>query len=321
MKTSFFFTNVYIIFFLLIAGCDGSGGDKENPTSTTASPINIVVVLDISDRLKKDGQIQQDTKIVEHIVNLFHEEFHKHLEKHLGAPPCPHRLTFAVPEQPVPRTETSTSEQPDPYKVPLKDLEKLQIRDPGKFNPDLGEVLGMNMYEFGKKKETLLEEIEELYEFAQKDNPYTGADIWDWFRKDAEDYLQDGFHNYIICLSDGYLKFRKDIEDSLPPGRFMEIGKWRNDPDWKNKIIPLLSTGKDFSRYNIKFVMMEINIHKDEKTGIAHYQDFEIMKALWKPWLEDMGITGITDNDFKEQMAPTQLKDVIHSIITSDEVK
>ena len=322
MKTSFFFRNLYIIFFMLLTGCFECGGDQEKPKSTTAPPINIVVILDISDRLKKDGQIQRDTKIVEHIVKLFHEDLvYKHLEKHLGSPPCPHRFTFAVPEQPVPRTETSTSEQPDPYEVPSEILEKLQIRDPGKFNLDLEKVIGMNMYEFGEKKKTLLQGIEDLYKFAQEDNPYTGADIWDWFHKDAEGYLQDGFHNYIICLSDGYLKFDDTIEDSLPPGRFMEIGKLRNDPDWKNKIIPLLSTGKDFSRYNVKFVMMEINIHKDEKTGIADHRDFDIMVALWKPWLEDMGITGITNNDFKEQEALTQLQDLIHSIIISDEVK
>ena len=307
---------------MLLTGCVECGGDNEKPKSTTALPVNIIVILDISDRLKKDGQIQRDPKIAKHIVNLFHEELvYKHVEKHLRTPPCPHRLTFAIPEQPVPHFETSISEQPDPYEVLSKILEKLQIRDPGKFNPDLGEVIGMSMYEFGKKKETLIKAIDALYEFAKTNNPYTGADIWNWFRKDAEDYLRDGFHNYIICLSDGYLKFRKDIEKSLPPGRFMEIGKWRNDPDWRNKITPLLSTGKDFSRYNIKFVMVEINIHKDEKTGTAHPQDLEIMVALWKWWLEDMGITGITNNDFKEQVALTQLQGVIHSIIISDEVK
>ena len=315
MKTSFFFRSLYIIFLMLLAGCSGCGGDKENP----APPINIIVILDISDRLKKEKQDQRDIKIAGHIVNFFHEELvREHLDKHLGIPPCPHRLTFAVPEQPVPRPETSTSEQPDPYEVPSEILEKLQIRDPGKFNPDLGEVIGMTMNEFVDKKEKLLQAIKDLYKFAETNNPYTGADIWNWFRQDAEDYLRDGFHNYIICLSDGYLKFRKDIEKSLPPGRFMEIGKWRNDPDWRNKITHLLSTEKDFSRYNVKFVMMEINIHKDDKTGTAHYRDLDIMKALWERWLEDMKIT---NHDFKEQGDLTQLQDVIHSIITSDEVK
>ena len=98
----------------------------------------------------------------------------------------------------------------------------------------------------------------------------------------------------------------------------MEIGKWRDTPDWENKITHLLSTKKKFSRYNVKFVMMEINIHKDDKTGTDHYRDFDIMKALWEPWLEDMKIT---NPDFKRQVALTQLQDQIHSIIISDEVK
>ena len=319
MKTSFFFRNLYIIFFILIAGCGGCGENKEKPKLTTPTPVNIIVLLDISDRLEEKGQIQRDIKIIEHIINLFGEElFYKHLEKHVGTPPCPHRLTFAVPEQPVPNFETSISEKLDTYEVRSEILEELQIRDQGKFIPELGMVMGMTMFDFGNKKEKLLQDINNLYDFAQIDNPYTGADIWNWFRKDAEDYLRDDFDNYIICLSDGYLKFAKTIEDLLPPGRFMEIGKWRNDLDWKNKITHLLPTGKDFSRYNVKFVMMEINIHKNEKTGIADYQDFEIMVALWKRWLEDMKIT---NHDFKRQMALTQLQDQIHSIIISDEVK
>lgn len=308
-----------------MAGCDGCGGGKEKPKSTaapavnTAPPVNIIVILDISDRLKKKGQIQRDTKIVKDIINLFHEElFYKHFEEHLGLLPCPHRLTFAVPEQPVPNFETSISEQLYPYEVPSEILEELQIRDSGELNLDLGWRTGMNDEDFKEKKKKLLEAITKLYNFAQTDNSYTGADIWNWFYKDAEDYLREGFRNYIICLSDGYLKFDNDIEKFLPPGRFMEIGKWRNDPDWKNKITRLLSTGKDFSRYNVKFVMMEINIHKDEKTGIAHYRDFEIMVALWQWWLEDMEIT---NHDFKRQMALTQFQDEIHSIIISDEVK
>lgn len=316
MKTSFFFRNLYIIFFMLLAGCVECG----EPKSTTAPPVNIIVILDISDRLKKKGQIQRDEKIVAQIINIFHEELvYKHLEQHLGTTLCPHRLTFAVPEQPVPIFETSTSEQPEPYEVPSEILEKLQVRDSEKLIEGSGELSGMAVYEFEEKKKTLLKAIDDLYKFAQEDNPYTGADIWNWFRKDAEDYLRDGFHNYIICLSDGYLKFDYNtVEKFLPPGRFMEIGKWRNEPDWENKITHLLSTKKKFSRYNVKFVIMEINIRKDDKTGTDHPRDFDIMKALWKRWLEDMEIT---NHEFKRQVPLTQLQDTIHSIIISDEVK
>ena len=256
MKTTFLLRNVCIVFFIFLAAYRG---EAQAPKSTAAKPTNIIVILDVSDRLKKSGQIERDIKIVEYIVTRFQKAFvRKHLVKYLGTPPYPHRLTFAIPEQPVPVPEQSVSEQPKPYRIPSVMLEKLKIRD-------LEQTRGMSMRQFANKRDTLLDEIKELYKFVQKNNPYTGADIWNWFQKDAENYLRKGFHNYIICLSDGYLKFTPEIEDQLRPGEFMEVGKWRDDPDWKGKITPLLSTGKDFRDHNVTFMMMEINLHRDKK--------------------------------------------------------
>ena len=307
MKTIFFLRNVCVVFLMFLIA---SKGDGQGSKSTTAKPTNIIVVLDISDRLKKSGQIERDIKIVEHIVTHFKEEFvRKHLEKYMGTPPYPHRLTVAVPEQPVPVPEQSVSEQPKPYRIPSAMPGKLKIRD-------LKETRGMSRSEVKKKTDALIEEIKKLYKFAQKDNPYTGADIWSWFQQDAENYLQKGFHNYIICLSDGYLKFTPEIEAKLRPGEFMEVGKWREDPNWREKIIPLLSTGKDFRDHNVTFMMMEINLHRDKKSGRAFPQDFDIIKAHWEPWLKDMGITDIT---FKQQVSEEVLEDVINSFLVPRE--
>jgi len=173
-----------------------------------------------------------------------------------------------------------------------------------------GKIVGMSGVR--KKMDDMLDGIKELYEFVQNDNPYTGADIWNWFQKDAENYLRKGFHNYIICLSDGYLKFTPEIEDELRPGEFMLVGEWRDDPAWTGKITPLLSIGKDFSDYNATFMMMEINLYRNERTGKAFPYDFDIIKAHWEPWLEGMGITDIT---FKQQVPEEVLEDVINSFL------
>ena len=315
MKKVSFFGNVCIVFFLVLAVCKADGQAPEATPAkpaklTVVKPTNIIVVLDVSDRLKKDKQIERDIKIVNYVVARFEEAFvRKHLRRGRRAGPYLHRLIFAVPEQPIPVPESSTSEQPKPYRVPSAILEKLKIRD-------LEKRSGGHP-EFKKQKDTLLQEIKKLYEFVQKGNPYTGSDIWKWFKEDAADYLQKNSHNYIICLSDGYLKFTPAIEERLEPGEFMEVGKLRQDPDWREKIIHLLSTGKDFRDYKVTFMMMEINLHRDKHTGRAFPQDFDIIKAHWEWWLKDMGITDIT---LKQQVPEEVMGDVITSFLVPHQV-
>ncbi|RKU12682.1 hypothetical protein C6502_05540 [Candidatus Poribacteria bacterium] len=309
MKNVSFFRNVCIVFLVVLAVCKADGQAPEATPAkpaklTVVKPANIVVVLDVSDRLKKDKQIERDIKIIRYIVAHFQETFVKaHINKGRRAGPYRHRLIFAVPEQPVPIPESSAAEHPKPYKVPSAIMEKLKIRDSGR-------MLGFD--EFKIKRDMLLQEIGKLYEFVQRDNPYTGADIWQWFKEDAAHYLREGSHNYIICLSDGYLKFTPAIEEELKPGEFMEVGPWRDKEDWINHIIHLLPTKKDFSKYDITFLMIEINLHRDKKSGKAFPYDFDIIKAHWEPWLESMGIK---DPKFELQVPEEVLGDVISSFL------
>ena len=306
MKKVSFLRNVCIVFFMFLAVWKADGQARK---SSVVKPTNIIVVLDVSDRLTKDKQIERDIKIIRYIVARFQETFVRtHIDRGRKAGPYQHRLIFAVPEQPIPIPESSAAEHPTPYKVPSAILKKLKIRDSGR-------MIGFD--EFKIKRDILLQGIDKLYEFVQTDNPYTGADIWKWFQEDAEHYLQKDSHNYIICLSDGYLKFDEDIEKDLPAGRFIEVGMWREKPNWREYITPLLGTGKDFSDYDITFMMMEINLHRDPRTGTTFPYDLEIMLAHWKPWLEGMGIK---DHRFKQQVPEEVLGDVIASFLLPRQV-
>lgn len=306
MKTILFFRSLCVLFLMFFVAYRGDG---QAPKSTSVKPANIVVVLDVSDRLTKDKQIERDIKIIRYIVARFQETFVKaHINKGRKAGPYQHRLIFAVPEQPVPIPESSAAEHPKPYKVPSAILEKLKIRDSGR-------MIGFD--EFQIKRDMLLQGIDKLYEFVQEDNPYTGADIWKWFKEDAVHYLRKNSHNYIICLSDGYLKFVDNIECKLPAGRFMEVGIWRKKPNWREYITPLLRIGKDFSDYDISFMMMEINLHRDPETGTTFPYDLEIMLAHWKPWFASMGIK---DHRFKQQVPEEVMGDVIASFLVPRQV-
>ena len=290
MKKLFFLKVVCVVLLvcLTVGRADGQ----------TSKPVNIVVLLDTSNRLKKEGQVQRDIRIIEYIITHFEKEFvMKHLRKGRRAGPYQHRLDIAIPEQ---------YRAPE---IPEAILEKLTIKDSGK---------RVGYPEFKQKRDALSQAVKDLYQFVQKENPYTGADIWKWFKKDAQFYLKEGFHNYIVCLTDGYLMFNDDIEKELGSGRFIEVGKLRDEPNWKERIIPLLSIEKDFSNHNVTFMMVEINIFEDEEKHIEHTQDYDIMIAHWDPWLKDMGITDIR---FMQQLPLTKLEEIIQSFLKQYEVQ
>ena len=76
---------------------------------------------------------------------------------------------------------------------------------------------------------------------------------------------------------------------------YRQVVKFRDTPNWKQKFHAeghgLLEIGKDFSNYNVKFLMVEIT-HR-------HMLDLEIVKEYWQTWLKSMGITD-------SQFLPTQ---------------
>lgn len=291
---------VFAVFFVLLVGCKSESSEAIGKESKSAASkaLNIVVILDTSDRIseeKHSGQVQRDLDIAEGIVNFFEGLVRDELAESDRIEYL-HRLTFVVPEQPgVPQ-------------IPLEIMEKLTIEDSGK---------GRSFPEFKQQKAELLPAVKALYEFVQEHGQFTGSDIWDWFRSKAEFYLQ-GDHNYIICISDGYLNFDYAIEKQRRKGTFMQVGKLRRIEDWQEKFLSggyrFSPISKDFSRYNVKFLMVEIVLRREQTTGVVYTQDADIIKTYWETWLTSMGIT---DSRFIERLDPGILQKEIKAFILS----
>lgn len=278
------------VFFSLLNGCNSDEQEPASPSgeqepASSNDVLNITVILDTSNRVspeRRPDQIQRDTKIVEEIV----VQFVKVAKKHIGQSSLKYdgSLTVVAPNQ------------PSVASIPWGIMEKLTIPDPNDWNSiqDMEESLE-------QQKEALLEGISQLYEFVLE-HPQTGSDIYRWFQYKRERDFDKKRRNLIICLSDGYLNFDRNIEAKRLPGTYMRTRELRDDPDWRQKILDgegLKPIGKDFSRYNVKFLMLEITPQRDGQ-GIPYPQDFEIIKVYWDTWLKSMGIKG----DFIEHGAP-----------------
>ncbi|MCE2415725.1 hypothetical protein J4G07_17200 [Candidatus Poribacteria bacterium] len=256
---------IYMLFLSLLNLGESDG--KESKSSVYA-PVNVIVILDTSDRVSQPGQVENDIEIATEIVTQFDELVQAHLRE-IDANgnemiQYPHRLTFVVPDQ----LKTPA--------IPPKIMRKLELRDPGKEN---------GYPEFEKQRDALLGEIPKVYDFVAE-HKQTGSDIWDWFQSEAKDYFYGGYQNRIICLSDGYLIFDDDIQSERPEGTCMHLIDGKRIDMSKD----LLPVDKGFRNYNVKFLMVEI----DMKEG----GNFENMRKYWKTWLDAIGIK---ETDFAKQ--------------------
>ena len=246
--------------------------------SAEAKPVNIIIILDTSDRIsdeKHPGQIERDKEIIEEIVI----EFEKVTKQHILASEkleYQDRLTIAIPNQPgVPP-------------VPRQIMKDLTITD--KNRDSHRSLAGINA-DVENRKQVFLNMLDTLYEFVRQ-HRHTGSDIWEWFKYEAESYFSESHQNIIICISDGYLIFDNIIEDMRIPRTYMRVKELRNDPQWKQKIQGgegLLTIGQDFSRYNIDFLMSEIQLQTDENK-VPYQKDFQIITLYWEVWLKAMKI-------------------------------
>ncbi len=279
-RNGIFVCLIVITILVLMVGCTSDKSDAKNLSSQPlpTKSANIIVIVDTSDRISKarnPHQIGKDIKITESIVNIFEEKFVRP-SLYIGSKDT---IAFVVPEQPgVPA-------------ISQKTLANLKIWRTRKQRAG-------GAPEFKKMKTNLLGAIGELYQYVNKQDQFTGSDIWSWFRDSAEVYLKPEAHNYIICLSDGYLDFNHNIQIERPKRTYIsyrQIANLRETANWKSKFHAeghgLLEIGKDFSDYSVKFLMVEI-AHR-------HMLDLEIVKEYWQTWLKSMGIVD-------SQFLPTQ---------------
>lgn len=259
------------LFPLLMAGCSSCTAP---PPESPLTPTNIIVILDTSNRVSKarhPNQAQKDICIAQVIVALFKEQVSQslYIESY-------DRLSFVVPRQP----------NTMPINGELADRLKLWQTEKSRRG-------GKPAYE--EREADLILALEALYQFVEKRNEFTGSDIWDWFRSSAKGYLKPGMDNYIICVTDGYLDFNASIQHNrIIDGKktsyipYAQVRRFREDPtSWEQTFDAeghgLLEIGRDFSAFNVKFLMVEMELR--------HMGDYAILVKYWDSWLGSMGIT------------------------------
>ena len=285
MKKTKILETVVTVLSILIAGCGGCNNEK-----VVVKPANIIVLLDLSDRVSVEKyeereykervkeQVNDDKDNCRTIIEVFNDIVRKEPYSNSKS-----KLQFFVPEQQGFPIDSELKRE-------LRVFEEIPIR---------------NFSRFGNLQGEVTKTIDQLYGqvLTTPDANFTGADIWSWFKYEAKRYLDPKSRNYIICLSDGYLDFDKEIQDKRKKGTFIVINEeLRESDDWENKVrneYKLLTPSEaDFSLYEVpvKFLMLGIK----DRIQDGSLRDRDILNAYWIPWLASMGIesSGLHPSDF-----------------------
>lgn len=254
----------FIVFLTVILTLNSSCFKQQKQTPSQDKPLNIVVLLDLSDRLLNDNQISRDVEVVKMIWNYFNRIIE--LRMYLFS-----EDRFSIVSAP----------QSKPFTT--KELNVFMDIIPSEKKSDtlshLNEVVENFLLDVYKKDNFPLNKIE-----------FVGADIWSFMNNSYKDYYSDNYINYIFVITDGYL----DFEPSYPRPEnkshqyfsMQFLNKLRVD-NFKEKIKSLgygiMSTN---SKYNdVRVMMLEVK----PKNNPTFLNEEELIMTIWKNWFSDMG--------------------------------
>lgn len=255
----------------------------------TNKNLNISILLDLSDRITIQNQIQQDTAYIKSIADIF--------------------LNHVKEKQ----------------AIFLEDRIQLFFEP----NPNAGStnVIAKKLkytvsHQLASKK--MLKNIEdsyynlpiELYEKAIADkHTENGANIWGFFKNKAKAYCVEECHrNILIILTDGYLYYEDSNTKNKSKTTYINSKllsrKDLNTPHWQKTIekkqLGIIKDVEDLKDLEVLVLGIDRRHHKNPYTE-------DIIKHLWVSWFQDMGITHY---DIVNTDLPANIERVINNFIT-----
>jgi len=256
---------------LLFTTC---GQRSQRPdASDAASPTfqNVLILLDLSDRITLDGQLDKDQEIIKAVLDVFQDN-----QKKFGFINSKDRLRVAIAPEPG-----VTAIADDRLVIDMSTMVKGRKPTASKGKPAFDEI-----------REEFENELADLYTEAAE-NLNTGADIYTFFCTTLPvSFLEDSEKaTKVIVLTDGYLYFNKEFQKKRPPGSYMidrQVDKQRKAKDWeayydKYKLaLKACKKGLD----NVEVLFLEIA----PKFQGQSVNEFDIVSHYWSEWFSAMGV-------------------------------
>lgn len=270
-----------IFLSLLLIGCVNRSNTKDTKNPESASNkfnllnYNLVILLDLSDRIQNINQPQRDQKLIRILLERFEQ-----------------------------RQRSLSFNSKDTFLVSIAHQENsnFDFREiGGSLRIDMN---GLNKPMFDDKKNKLLMGVEHIYAQA-KNNLESDCDIYRFFQNNLSNYLKPSrdYYNKLIILTDGYMSFRnKRPTGTYIPDEDLKILR-ESGSDWEH-IFHKNKMGLDASQINanlrnLEIMLLEIN----PQNPVVNVNELKILKKFWKTWFEGMGVY---EPFFIERMEPIE---------------
>ena len=252
---------------LVLWGCSSRKADEK---ANAVKPLNLLVLLDLSDRLLTPGQVTRDTQLLRHIYHGFENRV---------------RRQFFI----------NSKDRLQLLVAPQRSLPGVIERIEGKLRIYMPEVPIKERASYLRKQEaTFFQQVDSLYTRAlgnRNASSFSGSDIWKFFDQYLRNYLvlDTGTNNQVIVLTDGYFDF-ESLKDKKQTGcRY----------SYSEAIMRQARTGKTvyqqlfdscgllpvaLNRPNVSVLVAEISPKN------AYEQEAQLLEALWQSWIKTMRI-------------------------------
>lgn len=259
---------IFKTFCILLCLFSCNNGTTE-PPEDSQKQINIVVLLDLSDRIiqnQNPDNTERDINIVHKLVDFFKVDMEK-----MGAYKAKGKIKVIF--SPIPQ---------DPNINAL--AQKLDV--------DLSCIQDVKQkkYVYENISDDFETCLQSIYSTTIQKNKWIGCDIWRFFKEEIDLYLEgDDYRNVLVVVTDGYIYHQNSIYHRLNRYSYLTSPLIRNNNlsdmgNLEEKIEKLdfgiISTRNDLN--NVEVLFLELN------PSIT--TDYDVMKSVLSKWCKEMGI-------------------------------
>jgi hypothetical protein len=258
-----------LLLLILISSCGNKSELEKKPVSR-----NVIILLDLSDRILLENQIARDKSTINAIFQTYLNSI---------------KDTIVAYDKEFNRISDKFSvriayQKNIPYDK--QHFENILQFDFARKDANNAKFI---LQDFPKQLSTELDNLYNAAKFSDNSKDYHGADIWKFFSEDLDNLISDDDNsiNYLFIITDGYLYFENYKENIKQTNRRPDmqfLSELRNK-NWEEKfdkedwgLIPL---NKQFP--NLKVCVLEIAPND-------FWNEFDLLKKVWSKWLTEMGI-------------------------------